>query len=190
MGGARSPQTQGACCTVGLHNFNLRIFNLRVSNPNKLIVDVFLTRCRIPMCQGLGPKNTMKFRKSTVAILSKTATASKQLAGVFRTEIMLFTGLTRSGSPKIQAAPQGNSTREEPKREPKRSPKGAQEEPKRSPRGAQEEPKRSPRGAQRILVCEMLVQQMAAQLSFEVFPYRLPQGSPTVFSYHLPALTI
>ena len=27
--------------TVGFHNFNLRIFNLRVSNPNKLIVDVF-----------------------------------------------------------------------------------------------------------------------------------------------------
>ena len=25
-----------------------------------------LTRCRISMCQGLGPKNTMKFRKSTV----------------------------------------------------------------------------------------------------------------------------
>ena len=41
--------------TVGLHNFNLRIFNLRVSNPNKLIVDVLLTRCRISMCQGLGP---------------------------------------------------------------------------------------------------------------------------------------
>ena len=28
-------------CTVGFHNFNLRIFNLRVSNPNKFIVDVF-----------------------------------------------------------------------------------------------------------------------------------------------------
>ena len=41
--------------TVGFHNFNLRIFNLRVSNPNKFIVDVFLTRCRIAMCQGLGP---------------------------------------------------------------------------------------------------------------------------------------
>ena len=41
--------------TVGFHNFNLRIFNLRVSNLNKLIVDV-LTRCRISMCQGLGPK--------------------------------------------------------------------------------------------------------------------------------------
>ena len=27
--------------TTGFHNFNLRIFNLRVSNPNKLIVDVF-----------------------------------------------------------------------------------------------------------------------------------------------------
>ena len=42
--------------TVGFHNFNLRIFNLRVSNPNKLSVDVFLTRCGISMCQGLGPK--------------------------------------------------------------------------------------------------------------------------------------
>ena len=41
--------------TVGFHNFNLRIFNFRVSNPNKLIVDVFLTRCRISICQGLGP---------------------------------------------------------------------------------------------------------------------------------------
>ena len=27
--------------TVGFHNFNLGIFNLRVSNPNKLIVGVF-----------------------------------------------------------------------------------------------------------------------------------------------------
>ena len=44
------------CYTVGFHNFNLRIFNLRVSNPSKLIVDVFLTRCRISMCQGLGQK--------------------------------------------------------------------------------------------------------------------------------------
>ena len=33
--------------TVGFHNFDLRIFNLGVSNPNELIVDVFLTRCRI-----------------------------------------------------------------------------------------------------------------------------------------------
>ena len=42
--------------TVGFHHFNLRIFNLRVPNPDKLIVDVFLTRCRISMCQGLCPK--------------------------------------------------------------------------------------------------------------------------------------
>ena len=41
--------------TVGFHNFNLRTFNSRVSNPNESIVDVFLTRCRISMCQGLGP---------------------------------------------------------------------------------------------------------------------------------------
>ena len=54
---------------VGFHNFNLRIFDLRVSNPNKFIVDVFLTRCRISMCQGLGPKKTMQFRKPTVISL-------------------------------------------------------------------------------------------------------------------------
>ena len=42
--------------TVGFHNFNLRIFNSRVSDPNKLIADVFSTRYRISMCQGLGPK--------------------------------------------------------------------------------------------------------------------------------------
>ena len=47
---------RAALSTVGFHNFNLRIFNSRVSNPSKLIVDVFLTRCRISMCQGLGPK--------------------------------------------------------------------------------------------------------------------------------------
>ena len=41
--------------TVGFHDFNLRIYNLRVSNPSKLVVDVFLTRCRISMCQGPGP---------------------------------------------------------------------------------------------------------------------------------------
>ena len=43
--------------TFGFHNFYLRFVNLRVSNPNNLIVDVcfFLTRCRISMCQGLGP---------------------------------------------------------------------------------------------------------------------------------------
>ena len=33
---------KGCGRTVGFHNFNLRIFNLRVSNPNKLIVDVFV----------------------------------------------------------------------------------------------------------------------------------------------------
>ena len=38
------------------HNFNLRIFNLRTSNPNKLIVYVFSTRCRISMCLSLGSK--------------------------------------------------------------------------------------------------------------------------------------
>ena len=52
----RNVEWQGSGCTVGFHNFNLRSFNLRVSNPNKLIVGVFLTRCQISICQGLGPK--------------------------------------------------------------------------------------------------------------------------------------
>ena len=51
-----SKRTPWAAVAVGFHNFNLRISNLRVSNPNKLIVDAFLTRCRISMCQGLGQK--------------------------------------------------------------------------------------------------------------------------------------
>ena len=51
-----SESRQAQSYAVSFHNFNLRIFNLRVSNPNKVIVDVFLTRCRISMCQGLGPE--------------------------------------------------------------------------------------------------------------------------------------
>ena len=42
--------------TVGFHNFNLLIFNLRISNPNELPVDAFLTPCRVSMCQGSAPK--------------------------------------------------------------------------------------------------------------------------------------
>ena len=36
-----SSSSSSSSSTVGVHNFNLRIFNLRVSNPNKSIVDVF-----------------------------------------------------------------------------------------------------------------------------------------------------
>ena len=36
--------------TVGFHNLNLRIFDLRVSNPSKPIVDVCLTRCTTYAC--------------------------------------------------------------------------------------------------------------------------------------------
>ena len=52
---------------VGFHNFNLIIFNLRVSNPNKSIVDVFVDAMSDFNVPGSRPnKNTMKFRKSTV----------------------------------------------------------------------------------------------------------------------------
>ena len=53
--------------TVGFHNFNLRIFELRVSNPNKLSVDVFFDTMWDFNVPGSRPnKNTIKFRKSTV----------------------------------------------------------------------------------------------------------------------------
>ena len=52
--------------TVGFNNFNLRIFNLRVSNPNKLIVDVFFDTSDFNVPGSRPDKNTMKFRKSTV----------------------------------------------------------------------------------------------------------------------------
>ena len=55
----------GLCCaalaglrTVGFHNFNLRIFNLRVSNPNKLIVDVFFDTMSDFSVPGSRPKKT------------------------------------------------------------------------------------------------------------------------------------
>ena len=44
--------------TVGFHNFNLRIFNLRVSNPNKLIVDVFVDTMSDFNVPGSRPKKT------------------------------------------------------------------------------------------------------------------------------------
>ena len=42
--------------TVGFHNFNLRIFNLRVSNPNKLILDVFFDMMSDFNVPGSRPK--------------------------------------------------------------------------------------------------------------------------------------
>ena len=42
--------------TVGFHNLNLRIFNLRVSNPNKLIVDVFFDTISDFNVPGSRPK--------------------------------------------------------------------------------------------------------------------------------------
>ena len=56
--------------TVGFHNFNLRNFNLRVSNPSKLIVDVCFFDTMLDFnVPGSRPKNnTIKFRKSTVYV--------------------------------------------------------------------------------------------------------------------------
>ena len=78
----RAPNGQGRYGpSVDFHNFNLRIFNLRVSNPNKLIGCFFDTMSDfISMCQGLGPKKTMKFRKSTVSGKGKLASASSRQA--------------------------------------------------------------------------------------------------------------
>ena len=56
----------GGTHMVGFHDFNLRIFNLRVSNPNKLIVDVFVDTMSAFNAPGSRPKKTIKFRKSTV----------------------------------------------------------------------------------------------------------------------------
>ena len=44
--------------TVGFHNFNLRIFDLRVSNPNKLIVDVFVDTMSDFDVPGSRPEKT------------------------------------------------------------------------------------------------------------------------------------
>ena len=44
--------------TIGFHNFNLRIFNVRVSNPNKFIVDVFVDTMSDFNVPGSRPKKT------------------------------------------------------------------------------------------------------------------------------------
>ena len=55
---SRSLISVGIYPTVGSHNFNLRIFNLRVSNPNKLIVDVFFDTMSDFNVPGSRPKKT------------------------------------------------------------------------------------------------------------------------------------
>ena len=50
--------TQGKHTTVGFHNFNLRILNLRVSNPNKLNVDIFFDTMSDFNVPGSRPKET------------------------------------------------------------------------------------------------------------------------------------
>ena len=68
--GARARRPARVDTTVSFHNFNLRIFNLRVSNPHKLIVDVFFDTMSDFNVPGSRPnKNTMKFRKSTVIMI-------------------------------------------------------------------------------------------------------------------------
>ena len=69
-----SPRVRRSPHTVGFHNFNLRISNFRVSNPSKLIVDVFLTRCRISMCQGLGPN-----KHDEISEIDRTSAAPRSL---------------------------------------------------------------------------------------------------------------
>ena len=44
---------------VGFHNFNLRIFNLRVSNPNKLIVNIFFDTMSDFNVPGSRPKEAL-----------------------------------------------------------------------------------------------------------------------------------
>ena len=44
--------------TVGFHNFNLRIFNLKVTNPNQLIVDVSFETMSDFNVPGSRPKKT------------------------------------------------------------------------------------------------------------------------------------
>ena len=54
--------------TVGFHNLDLRIFNLRVSNPNDCGC-FFDTMSDFNVPRSRPKKNTMKFRKSTVIIM-------------------------------------------------------------------------------------------------------------------------
>ena len=49
-------ELQQSSLTVGFHNFNLRIFNLRVSNPNELIVVVFFDTMSDFNVPGSRPK--------------------------------------------------------------------------------------------------------------------------------------
>ena len=54
----RTGRTTSHIDTVGFHNFNLRMFNLRVSNPYKLIVDVFFDTMSDFNVPGSRPKKT------------------------------------------------------------------------------------------------------------------------------------
>ena len=65
---AQAAPTPGGAVTVGFYNINLRIFNLRVTNPNKFIGLFFGTMSDFNV-PGSRPKNTMTFLKSTVLLL-------------------------------------------------------------------------------------------------------------------------
>ena len=54
--------------TPGFHNFNLRILNLRIPNPNKLIECFFDTMSDFNVPESRPKKITMKFRKLTVCL--------------------------------------------------------------------------------------------------------------------------
>ena len=53
---AGSQGAAGCSLAVGFHNFNLRIFNLRVPDPNRLIVDVFVDTMSDFNVPGSRPK--------------------------------------------------------------------------------------------------------------------------------------
>ena len=85
--GETAREARGGLRSV-FHNFNLRIFNLRVSNPDKFIVDVFLTRCGISMCQSLGPKKHDEISEigcisiiMIIMIVSSSSSGSSSITG-------------------------------------------------------------------------------------------------------------
>ena len=67
--------------TVGFHNFNLRIFNLRVSNPNNYFFHFYDTISDFSVPGSRPPKNTTKFRTSTVSLEAFAGRSKVELVG-------------------------------------------------------------------------------------------------------------